>query len=146
MKSDRPKLLGPAAQSYFLAVAFILAATPAKAEWVQVDIPHNYLNLYYDAEIKRSHDGLLRFSILKDLKVPRNVGGTVWQSEVLSVEVNCRSRKKRETWYTAYAQQMGAGEALYSTGQVNTNWSQAFIGTTDVNLLETVCAIPSKAR
>ena len=99
-----------------LLIAALLAvfSTNVLAEWTRVD-DDTYVDL---STIRKSGDRVKMWDLL-DFKVVQTVNGQRFLSMQGQDEYDCKEETSRHLAIIAYSKNMGAGEAIYSTGAMH---------------------------
>ena len=103
-----------------LLIAALLAvfSTNVMAEWTEVggsDINTTYADL---STIRKSGDKVMMWALL-DYKVVQMVDGTRFLSMTNQFEYDCKEETSRLSAIIWYSKNMGAGDVVYSSGNVH---------------------------
>ena len=116
-----------------LATALLLAAHPARAEWLKMgDVPDAVL--YVDPATLRAAGKFTRVLTLDDLKAA-GPGGEL--SMQFLREFDCAQKRVRVVDASAYSGAMGRGRLLGS--ESGGRWNDVIPGTTGEDILRLVC-------
>ena len=123
-----------------IAALLALLSTSALAEWTKVggnDTKTTYADL---STIRKSGDRIKMWDLM-DLKVVQifKGDGKRFLSSVTFTEYDCKEETQRPLTFNWYSKNMGAGEMVYSSGNVHAEFEPITPGSIDNTLFKVAC-------
>jgi hypothetical protein len=100
-----------------LIMLLVLSASPAYAEWVEIDSTDTY-TLYADPDTILRKEDLVKMWVLYDYKIAMSVKGEMTFSAMSQSEYDCVAESSRSLAFTFFSGHMRTGETLYSNSYI----------------------------
>ena len=119
----------------YLALIFMLIATPVWSEWVKV-ADHSEGILYIDPATIRKDGNLRKVWEMQNLQQLHKTG---YMSLLKRLEYDCKEERVRDLFISAHTGSMGTGETLLS-GSPTSAWEDIAPNSANETNLKIVCA------